>query len=232
MHVTRLLSIAAFICTTSCGAANTTEIDDSTELFFKVSPDNGDLETEEPAPPITACSLMSPELSYAIVEVTDVTTVDYCRTETKYDTSTFITVHMLAPIYNTDATPQKFDLHLAHTRLPKIGQKVLYGFVENDGDYLANKSIFIDTEPSSDSTGEYLSPDQTRSINLPSNIGELKQKFADLSRTRNQSCTTDELMRAPTADLAIYPFTSGKICPALEKTESSMDPNGLNPPGD
>jgi len=241
MHVTRLLSIAAFICTASCGAANTTEadgstgspdLDDSTELFFEVSGENGDMEESGPRTPMTSCSLMSPELSYAIIEVTDITSAKFCGTDAKYSTSTFVNVRVLAPIYNTDTVPKQFDLYLANVGLPDVGQKVLYGFVEHDGDYLSSRSIFLDTKPSTDRSRSYVSPDNAEFVDLPPSVGELKQAFEELSQTQKRSCSPDEIRRSPTADLAIYPFTRSTECPKLVENEVPDDPNGLHPPGD
>lgn len=237
MDTKRLLPV--FFLAISCSSVNSLDdsadppkMDDSTELFFEVIEGNGDMEESGPRTPITSCLIMSPELSYAIVEVTDITSAQFCGTNAKYSTSTFVNVRVLAPIYNTDTVPKQFDLYLADVGLPGVGQKVLYGFVEHDGDYLSSLSIFLDIKPSTDHSRSYVSPNEAELVDLPPNVGELKQAFEELSKTQKRSCSPDEIRQSPTADLTIYPFTRSTECPKLIENEPPDDPNGLHPPGD
>ena len=232
MHITRLLLAPSLFCLVSCNSTNTPEMNDSTELFFGITNEGeSNSLSEGESRPLTLCAIMSPDLSYAIVEVVDVAQVDYCQTETKYSSSTSVTAKLLQSIYGTAQVPQEFELHLATTGIPKVGQKVLYGFIENDGDYLVGTSVFLDTEPSTDNSYSYVPPDETRLLDLPSSVGKLKEAFDNLSRTRSQSCSADDLTRSPTPETTIYPFTGSKECSTFEKADPPMDPNVLNPPG-
>ena len=222
------LPIVTLLFFAACGPISAPELDDSTELFFRVSnePSDAHVEADDVERAITTCSLMSPDVIYAIVEVVEHHDTDLCvdpnkdYSHLKYNSHGYVSVKLLSPIFNGEDLSEDFDIHLEWVSRPQPGQKVLYGFIEHDRDYLVARSFFLDTVPSSSDSESYISPDHTPRFELPSRVGELAQSFEELSRTGARTCSMAERVAAPDSNAIISAFTRSNACPMLVTSSS------------